>query len=869
MVDLMDIHQLRNRYRRGAQGRALEAYNQRLHYLSLIEDNLATQRTLSRLIRVKTQARDIYAESDEVKDGTIESANMYTFENVIDIAGTVADETVAGVSSNSSQGQKNLLDLANFLERPIPITTFQIAVGTNTSVKLDVWDLFTLEPSVRAKLRNFAYLRGNLHVRVAISGTPFHYGRLMTSYQPWPLKNENLVYNHVNLSQEPLLYRFNFLNYLSQAPGATCVDVRDNQPVDVMCPYISTKPMHRLFNTSALALAATTSYEDIQNAGSLYIYSVAPLGCINATPSEVSVNIYAWMTDVELGTQTATQIDITTESDEFETGPVEKISSRLATYASYFTQIPVIGPYATASKIALGSLSKISAIFGWSRPVVIQDAMIVKNNPFQNGANVIGSETSTRITLDPKQELTVDPRVMGDGKDEMTISHLCSVESLLTTFQWNDDSAVMADPIFKCAVNPNLTTFVPVAATTYVQPSALSFATTPFQYWRGDITFRFDIICSAYHRGKLAVFFEPNVNQTTLINADIATNKQYMRIIDIQQTQSVEIDVKWAHPRAWARTLTAAESLLTHGSSFNLAGLQDFCNGYIGVVPFTTLQSPDNSDISVNVFVYSKEMHVNYLSASKFPSARDFITESEFVTESDLTFSKEVSTIELNPSSATVDTISQEHFGEEPFSFRSLCKRYACTFSETSVTTPAILTSSRFFGVTMPGPVLKYGDTSATDFTSLISYLRYAYVGVRGGVRKRIQFYGVTGGFNNAVTVKMRFPETSIIAALDSSSSAGNHKYGIGGVVRFVPSGNAGIEFELPYYSNNLFSYSFSRDDVGATVDGLDESTWLRRYNVFYEMLVGDSDITVIENSATGEDFTFLRYQGAPYFTLS
>lgn len=842
-------------------------WKERIKILSLIADAEATINFLLNIEENRMYSTALITESESLgavmREGPVSSMMEEKYENVIDVSGQVADNEVSGFSSNSSQGQKELLDIQGFLSRPIPIANFQIPTSTDVSVIYDVWDLYTLNPAMRAKLRNYAYLRGNLHIRIAISGTPFHYGRMLASYQPYPDRNENII-NHLSSVAFDANWRPLFLNYLSQSEGAVAMDVRDNQPVDLVCPFISTKPMHRLYNDSALVIGSSTSFQDLEEAGSLFFYSINQVKSTSATPSDVSVYIYAWMTEVELGTSTATQVGIVTESevvsDERETGPVEKIASRLSSVADMMSAVPVIGPYATASKVVLGALGRVSAIFGWSKPIPINDPILVKNCGFQNGANVIGQDTNFRITLDPKQELTVDPRVIGSGDDEMTIAHIAKRESYLTTFSWNDDSAVMASPLWISCVNPSLCTEFTDIAGDWLQPTALAFSAAPFLYWRGTIKFRFDIVASQFHRGKLAFFFEPNAAQFALINADIDTNKQYMRIIDIQETQSVTFCVNWAHPRAWAKSVNSTQIKQLHGPAVLPSVLAEYVNGYIGVVPLTTLQSPDDSDISINVFVSSDDMNYNMFSEMHIPGNRELITESEVIN------THEVTCYELNDSSASAQHISEEHFGEQPVSFRALCKRYAKTSDQAfgaNASTMKVI-QSRFNTYSLPAPL--YSGT--TPNLTLYGYLRYAYVGIRGGMRKRLHHW-VDSQSSNVTQCKVTL-DNPLLAVIPGTAILTTPQAAVlSGTVSFLLTASGGIEAEIPFYSNNLFAFSFADDLIGANSanDMIDE--WSKSYTVSLDAGGATDAGFVIEESATAEDFSFLRYQGAPFFRIA
>jgi len=512
--------------------------------LAEIDSCRATMELIDRIVRKRS---DISTESQVAEavasDGPMTTLNSQ--ENFEEAAGADVEIVSAGVSSGLRTGQDGTLDMGQFLSRPVEIYKLKVTAGSPVDIRLSVWDIWSLIPSVRAKLRNFAFLRGNMKVRISVAGTPFHYGRLLASYQPYADYNANITNLLVAYNLQPTDFRPLLLNYLSQAPGSALINVNENIPTDVECPFISTKPMHRLFNSSSTAIAALTSLDDFADAGDLFILSVNTIKAVSASPTPVYIQIYAWMEDVELGVGTGTQMVITTESkvvrrrrkaapvDEREIGPVENIASRVAQISRALVGVPFIAPFAEASSMMASGVSSLAAIMGWSKPVPITHPMHMRNDAFHNDALTIGCDMSKRVVLDPKQELTVDPRVCGGSEDEMTIQHISSRSTYFKTFAWNDTDAALVAPIWTCAVIPSLATHVTKSTNQFMQPTAMCFAAQPFHFWRGDIIFKFDIVCSSFHRGKLAIFFEPNVAQAVLINADLSLNKQFVRVVDI------------------------------------------------------------------------------------------------------------------------------------------------------------------------------------------------------------------------------------------------------------------------------------------------------------------------------------------------
>lgn len=816
--------------------------------------------TINILERLRDSRYEIIMESEKV-------------ENFGDLPGASVDEKSAGTSDYTQEGQKNFLLLDDFLSRPVKIYDGQLATGTDLNLQLSIWDLFTLQPSVRSKLRNFAYLKGNMHVRIVVSGSPFHYGRLLVSYQPYASYNENITQHLTALPTAG--WRTLFLNYLSQAKGAVTINVNENRPVEVEAPFISPKPMFRLFNNSAAVISAVTSFEDLAEAGDLFIYSINQVGAVSSAPTPIYIQVYAWMDNAELGTNTATQLDIQTESmrDERMTGPVEHLASSAQEISNALVSAPYVGIYAKASSVIFGALRMVASHFGWSKPTMINAPSRVKNEPFQNGANTIGYDTNQRLVLDPRQEVTVDPRVVGISEDDMAICSIASVPSYYNTFTWDDSDAIMQTPLHVAKVTPCLGSTTTALGVNYVQPTALAFSAAPFQFWRGDITFRFEVVCSAFHRGKLAVIYEPNLAQQALIVTNFEYNKQYMRVIDIQETTTFEVTVEWAAPRPWLQVSTASAVGVNQGV-LSTTGVST-ANGFIAVVPFTKLQSPDGSSVKVNTYVYSKNIRYNVLSPTNMPSRHevpapgmmlDIPTEAENMYNNPMSgLSSDVLAFTLNPSTATTEHVSEICFGEQPVSFRALLKRYVTSKTAAYVAAGAANTyyKLQYYTAIMPPNENAFG-TLATRNT-LFSYLYYAYLAYRGGIKIRIHPTTTTDIkrlSQNRISLRPPSNTTESSVAYYTSVASAD----LQGTASYVPHTNGGLEAEIPFYSPNLFHLSFTTNPTPTTLSEF-EGMYTRSFA--YELEIQDPIPAgeFVVDYAIADDFSFMRFTGAQFYS--
>jgi len=628
--------------------------------------------------------------------------------------------------------------------------------------------------------------------------------------------------------------------------------------------------MMRLYNKNTGAMPANSSYEDAARMGRLYINSMNIIRAASPTPSNASMIIYAWMTDVELGTPTATIINVTTESkDERETGPIEKIASRASDLAYRLTSVPIISPYAKASAIVLGGIGSLASLLGFSKPTVISPPHLMKNEPYQNDAQTIGSDTGKRITLDPKQELSVDPRVCGTDMDEMSIAYLCSVPSYLTSFVWADDSTPMSGALWSMPVTPMIMPRFDDFEGSQYQPTALAFAASFFEWWRGDIIVTIEFECSAYHRGKMLIWWDANISQFDIMSTGHELNKQSSTVMDLQESTTYSFCINWAFSRAWAQNLVPSQVVgpTITASSYDESG-RDSCNGFIAMCPMTSLQSPNSSDISVNVYIHSDNMMFNQLLDTRLPVSRP-------TTESKVEYGapEGESCISLNNTSATPRYISEEHFGEVPASFRALCKRFT---SYGVITDWGVDANESISNVYATLPILpelnpSYNGVASTDFNkNLISQLRPAYVGIKGGIRHRLgltgdHWSGNVGKCKVSLLAPADYTETYEIDWFDSPGILDSW---IDGTVTFVPSTNGGVEVETPMYTNNLFGLSFSADAFPVANSNF-EPYLTRGYSFAYPMSKPTlTTIYLTREVAGAEDFSLFRFQGAPAFVV-
>lgn len=301
-------------------------------------------------------------------------------------------------------------------------------------------------------------------------------------------------------------------------------------------------------------------------------------------------------------------------SDEYGQGIISMPASILARAAGSISNAPVIGKYALATKYALEGVGNIARIFGYSRPPIVDSLQSFKHQPAGLMAVTDRDENVAKLALDSKQELTIDPSTVGlEGTDQMTVGHIVQKESWFADFGWQESDAAEAG-LFEVAVQPvlffsDLNAWPDQDAT--IAPTPMCHLSQLFYNWRGSITFRFQIVASAFHKGRLRVTYDPyGLAGFNTGNYNVA----YNQIIDLAETREFEYTVHWAQPESFKRTRTLVQTKASDVYAVNtintISADDTFNNGILQVAVVNTLTTPNDAiaaPISINVFVRAGE----------------------------------------------------------------------------------------------------------------------------------------------------------------------------------------------------------------------------------------------------------------------
>jgi hypothetical protein len=692
-------------------------------------------------------------------------------------------------------------ELDKFLNRPVLIQSYSIPLGGFADQVFDPWFLFMNHPSIKKKLDNYYLFRGNLKIKVVLNASPFYYGAYLVSYRPLtsfqPANITNPADVTVPRSQRPSIWLY----------------PQSNQGGEMILPFL----WHRDW-------LDITEEDDVRAMGRITFSEPSALKNANSVLSgTINVQIYASLLDYELSGPTV-KLSLQSGKDEYGEGVISKPSSAIARAAGQLEDVPIIGKFATATRIGASAISNVASLFGFSNPPDLDTVESFTPAPFPRQASTDISTGVEKLTIDSKNELSIDSSISGaELGDELNITSLVTRESYLTKFVWTA-SRVTDDLLFNIAIGPNMYSVNDsVANSRCVSGTPLWMVSRLFDKWRGDIEIRFKFIASQYHRGRVRISWDPNGD---IAATPDSTTEVYNKIIDIARCNDITIRVPYIQDTAYCQ----CEDITNNRYSTSPLTYSPFFENGILTVRVLNEQTSPVASADIDVLVYVKACE-NFEFAD--PAPVDYTNRySPYQVQSGIykydEGEEEESNIALVPSKPS-PYINLVYQGETIKSLRQLLRRYS--FSRTipisNMTNTDIwycLTAAMARRPLYPGydPNGLYGAIGLTSGNNArynwctfhpLLWISRCFVADRGSINIRANFTGPLDNTSFAIVRRNRIPLTRAGYTANGGSSLGKQNLCrnmcTANITQFEPSGmtltngltNTSLSASLPFYS--------------------------------------------------------------------
>lgn len=792
-------------------------------------------------------------------------------EPVIDV-GSVVDKTRTFQDSDDAS-------LEHFFSRPIKILDTNWTTTTTMYERFEPWALYFENKRVANRISNFNLLRCKLRLKFVINGNSFLYGRAMASYQPYSAAD--------SLTNRSSLESAN-LTSLSQMPKVL-LNPTQSTGGELILPFFWHKNYMNI---------PTSEWDEM---GSIIMKPINQLKHANGATDQATISVFAWCEDVQLSVLTSLDTDVLVpqagEVDEAnQKGMVSGPATKVANVANMLSSVPFIAPYAAATSKVASMTASMAKVLGYSRPPCTVDPAPYRPTLTSSLALTTVPDGATKLTVDDKQELSIDPTISGmNASDPLDITSIAQRESFLTKFTW-DVGRNPEQLLWNARVSPVTWADATLDAGYYLP--ACAFAALPFKYWTGSMNFRFQVVSSGFHRGRLKIVYDPNYIASNEYNTN------YVEIVDIAEKSDFTITIGNGQNQTFLEHLRPGVNSSSEMYSTVAYTTKEPGNGVIAVYVVNELTIPNdvpNNDIEINVFV---SMGDDFEVAVPIDDFQQYVLRPQSgelesgeldsdMNKTDEPYQTESST--LGPTKDPLSDINSVYFGEAIKSFRPLLKRYAlheCIGLEQSGT--RILSGTRCFAPYLRGNVFGAVHTANSGTTPapynyvntlLVHWINAAHCGFRGGMRYKIIPRGDRGeAYPSVIEVeRVDFNDTQEMynttnlaqdfytSVSDSARAAvrGNKLIapytrqsliGANGMHRISSDINPVVEFEAPFYSNSRFIPGKLQDLTGQQYN----SEWNFPgwgYRIFHN----GSTTTLFEiHHAVAEDYSPYFFTGLP-----
>jgi hypothetical protein len=866
-----------------------------------------------------------YSTHENVEFTDADPGNEYMLDDYVDVTRTLQDSDDAA--------------LGDFFSRPLKIGSFQWSSSTTLSEDLNPWNMYFTNPRVVNRISNYKLLRANLKVKIMINGTQFHYGRLLAAYEPLASFNQG-------------------------APIAGLV--RQDLVRASQLPHIFLDPTSSTGGQLDLPFFYHKNYVEISASlwnelGTLYIRELNALKHANGAVDPITVSVFAWAENVSLSVLTSTEPNTlvpqagetkkknptkttqgkskkktkTTpgmsapkptgankETHEANTsGVVSGPATAVAKVAGALKVVPWLTPFATATEMAANTTASIAKIFGYSRPTVTVDPEPFKPHAISSLATTTTPDGCDKLTVDNQQELALDTRIAGAGaEDPLSIKSIASRESYLTTFVWERQDAPET-LLWNCRVQPCVWEESGTGKQKAFHFPACAVAALPFEYWTGSMTFRFQIVKSNFHKGRIKLVYDPNYMKSNEYNTN------YLHIIDITEKTDFSVTIGNGQEYTLLERKSPRTDSKTECYSTTAYTSRDKGNGVLGVYVVNEMAVPNtdiNNDIEINVFVKMEDDFEVFVPVDEFstftygmppsptvrnednpwldPQAGEISPAEESPTEvPPAAFSADAQDNEpiqeescgLGPSTQDNDELVNKVFtGEAIESLRPLLKRYNLWNAVGPLDSFDTVISGRlamfpYYRGYVPGAVYT-DDNSGQPYnfcnTTLMHYVTQCFAGWRGSTRWKIL---PRGTMDYSQIYVQRTPEERNdgsgvyylnVVAPETPNNRSNRSRnivrtnvidnqnpfpGMNGSSYRTSLINPVAEFEMPFYSRNRFF-------PGKRLNYTDSAPEIECFD-FRIFTKGTLSTNFDMHVAAGDDFQVFMWTGMPrmYFELA
>lgn len=460
----------------------------------------------------------------------------------------------------------------SFKSHPIKLAHYAVTSLTNSSnVSHDILGTYLTAISATAmgkKLANFSLFKADIVLTVIVQGQAFAAGKMLVIAQPAPNNAGVATVTHI----PPIsLANIEVLPHVD-------IDPSTNQSYTLKLPCINPQG----------------KYSTAGGSGSWWVdlLVINHLFSGTATAAAASICIYMHLENVVLDGLTLLSNDFVREKLP---NSLSSITRTLGTAARFVgSSFPAISPYTTLFSKVADTAGDTLSFFGYAKSRSLENQAFLLNRPNDNWSHNTGRTTAMVLASSQTNSLGLHPGLGCGTGDDMTMKYIQNKYGYVGTYSVTPvDGSESIEFIFP--VNP---TWNGMTVANSVLWTPLAGTLAPFTYWCGDLTYKFEVRASVFHRCTLLIAWDPKgdgISIPSFVQALEVLNNTTMTVSG-NSTFEFVVPYKQERPYKLVDTTTTSTSS-TYG------------NGFVYVFLVNPLTSGGSTEsINVNIYVKSDNM---------------------------------------------------------------------------------------------------------------------------------------------------------------------------------------------------------------------------------------------------------------------
>lgn len=495
-----------------------------------------------------------------------------------------------------SDGEKNTL--TDILSRPVQLysATWPLTSTKGTEIaSFAIPDAWVTNSMISRKLSGFRFFRCDLEIELQVNAQPFNAGAIYMWFEPYAQQLQSVPTSTM------------FVTGRTGYPNVQLF-LEDASSAKLLCPFVTNQNAYCFTNESVLI------------GGRLHLEVLSQL--TGSQDAEITMFIWAKNLSLEQPTQTGPGTYLNAQANEEEwpepedqAAPgsegayvdvaaihqEEQVASKPGTSlskilgvagkaVSVLSAVPEVGVVAAVAGGVLSLGGLIAGAFGWSKPLDNGTNQMVQIGLNRNLTNFNGDSKAKVAAVDATNKVDMPVDAFRSTKDEMAFRSMLGKELYLGESPWATTD-IAGTEIQRFNIEPE--TFIDSQSGTvggqngtFVAMHYYGALSQLFRYWRGSIEYRFKLVKTQYHSGRLEVLWYPGELTDAITNPEM----MYREIHDIRSKNEFVVKIPFNYRYPWC-SLTSA--------NFNYTGR-------LFVRVLNPLRAPTTVAQSVKLLVYTR-----------------------------------------------------------------------------------------------------------------------------------------------------------------------------------------------------------------------------------------------------------------------